>query len=125
MSTEEPLRGAPVGMLALAGELKNISAACERAGISRNHFYEIKNAFEKYGPESLAPAARRRARRPDQTLPKIERRILEMTARSPNYSGRRFTVQRKSVGAGVSASAVRGVLLRHGLILKIQRSRGG
>ena len=36
-------------MLVLAEELQNISLACRKAGISRSHFYEIKEAFEKYG----------------------------------------------------------------------------
>ena len=63
-STKEKLIKARVGMLALAEELKNISLACKRAGISRSHFYEIKEAFEKCGPEGLAPATRRRRRRP-------------------------------------------------------------
>jgi hypothetical protein len=31
--------------------VQNISLACKRAGISRSHFYEIKDAFEKYGPD--------------------------------------------------------------------------
>src|SRR2546422_4919222 len=56
-------------MLALAEELQNISLACQRAGISRSHFYEIKEAFEKYGREGLAPQSRRRPRMPNQTPP--------------------------------------------------------
>jgi ACT domain-containing protein len=55
MSTREKLIKARLGMLALAEELQNISWACRRAGISRSHFYEIKEAFEKWGAEGLAP----------------------------------------------------------------------
>ncbi len=47
MSTREKLIKARLGMLALAEELRNISLACWRAGISRSHFYEIKDAFER------------------------------------------------------------------------------
>ena len=36
-------------MLALAEELQNISLVCRKAGISRSHFYEIKEAYEKWG----------------------------------------------------------------------------
>lgn len=121
MSTKEKLIKARVGMLALAEELKNISLACKRAGISRRHFYEIKEAFEKYGPEGLAPATRRRPRMPNQTPPEIERRVLEMTAQFPTFSYVRISMQLKLVGVGVSHAAVRGVWLRHGLTLKIQR----
>jgi transposase InsO family protein len=121
MSTKEKLIKARVGMLALAEELKNISLACKRAGISRSHYYEIKEAFEKFGPDGLAPAARRRPRMPNQTPPEIERRILEMTAQFPTYSYMRISLQLKLVGVGVSPAAVRGVWQRHGLTLKIQR----
>ena len=121
MSTKEKLIKARVGMLALAEELKNISLACKRAGISRSHFYEIKEAFERYGPDGLAPATRRRPRMPNQTPSEIERRILEMTAQFPTYSYLRISMQLKLVGVGVSPAAVRGVWLRHGLTLKIQR----
>ena len=68
MSTREKLIKARL-MLALAEELQNISLACQRAGISRSHFYEIKEAFEKYGREGLAPQSRRRPRMPNQTPP--------------------------------------------------------
>ncbi len=47
MSTREKLIKARLGMVALAEELRNISLACWRAGISRSHFYEIKDAFER------------------------------------------------------------------------------
>jgi len=55
MSTRERLIKARVGMLALAEELQNISLLCRKAGISRGHFYEIKEAYEKWGAEGLAP----------------------------------------------------------------------
>ena len=62
MSTRTQLIKARLGMLALAERLQNISLACRRAGISRSHFYEIKEAFETYGTEGLAPQSRRRPR---------------------------------------------------------------
>jgi hypothetical protein len=51
MSTREKLIKARLGMLALAEELQNISLVCRKAGISRSHFYEIKEAYEKWGAE--------------------------------------------------------------------------
>jgi len=60
--------------------------ACKRAGISRSHFYEIKEAFEKCGAEDLARRARRRPRMPNQTAPELEQKILEMTERYPTFS---------------------------------------
>jgi hypothetical protein len=62
MNTREKLIKARLGMLALAEELQNISWACRRAGISRSHFYEVKEAFERYGAEGVAPRIRRSRR---------------------------------------------------------------
>jgi len=61
-------------MLALAEQMQNISLAWRRAGISRSHFYEIKDAFENYRAEGLAPQPRRRPRMPNQTPPEPEAR---------------------------------------------------
>lgn len=96
MSTREKLIKARVGMLAMAEELKNISLACRRAGISRSHFYEIKEAFEKYGAEGLAPEGRRRPRMPNQTAPELEEKILEMTEQIPTASYVRVSQQLRS-----------------------------
>jgi hypothetical protein len=67
MSTREKLIKARLGMLALAEELQNISLVCRKAGISRSHFYEIKEAYEKWGAEGLVPQLRRKPRMPNQT----------------------------------------------------------
>ncbi|HZQ21897.1 MAG TPA: helix-turn-helix domain-containing protein [Terriglobales bacterium] len=121
MSTREKLIKARLGMLALAEELQNISWACRRAGISRSHFYEIKEAFERYGAEGLAPQLRRKPRMPNQTPPELEAKILEMTEQYPTYSYMRISQQLKLIGIGASPSAVRCVWQRHGLVVRYQR----
>ena len=121
MSTREKLIKARLGMLALAEELQNISLACRKAGISRSHFYEIKEAFEKWGAEGLAPQPRRRPRMPNQTPPELERKILEMTEQFPTYSYLRISQQLRLIGIGTSPAAVRGVWQRHGLLVRYQR----
>ncbi len=121
MNTREELIKARLGMPALGEELQNISLACRRAGISRSHFYEIKEAFEKYGAQGLAPRQRRKPRMPNQTPPELEQKILEMTERYPTFSYLRISQQLRRVGVGVSPSAVRYVWQRHGLTLRYQR----
>jgi len=121
MSTRDKLIKARLGMLALAEELQNISLACKRAGISRSHFYEIKDAFEKYGADGLAPRPRRKPRMPNQTPPELEQQILEMTERYPTASYLRIAQHLRLVGVGVSPSAVRYIWQRHGLSLRYQR----
>jgi hypothetical protein len=68
MSTREKLIKARMAMLALAEKLPNVSKACQRTGISRSHFYEIKEAYENYGRVISAPQARcRRITAPEQS----------------------------------------------------------
>jgi len=121
MSTREKLIQARVSMLALADELQNISRACHVAGISRSHFYEIKDAFEKYGRDGLAPRERRRPRMPNETAPELVTRILEMTAEYPAYSYVRVSQQLRLVGVPASAAQVRGVWAREGLVKRFDR----
>jgi transposase InsO family protein len=121
MSTREKLIKARMGMLALAEQLSSVSVACKRAGISRTHFYEIKEAFEKYGREGLAPAERRKPRMPNQTPPEFEAKILEMTGHYPEMSYVRLSDQLRLVGIGASPSTVRYVWARHGLTLRYDR----
>jgi transposase len=121
MSTREKLIKARLGLLALAQELQNVRLACKRAGISKSYFYEIREAYEKYGSEGLAPQPRRRPRMPNQTPPEMEQRILQMTEQYPTYSYVRISGQLRLIGVGVSPSAVRAVWLRYGLMLRIHR----
>lgn len=121
MSTRDQLIKARMGLLALAEQLQNVRLACKRAGISRSHYYEIKEAYEKYGAEGLAPAPRRRPRMPNQIPPELETRILAMTEQYPTYSYVRISAQLRLIGIGVPPSAVRAVWQRHGLTLRIQR----
>lgn len=121
MDTREKLIGARIGMLALADELQNISRACQVAGISRSHFYEIKTAFEKYGREGLAPIVRRRPRMPNETPAELVQRILQMTMDFPTYSYVRVSQQLRLVGVPASPSQVRGVWSREGLVKRFDR----
>lgn len=121
MSTREQLIEARLGMLALADELKNIAKACRLAGVSRSHIYEIKQAYESYGREGLAPRPRRKPRMPNQTPPELERQILAMTEQYPTYSCLRLADQLKLIGLGVSAAAVRYVWQQHGLTTRFSR----
>jgi hypothetical protein len=97
----------PAGHARPGGELQNIGLACKRAGISRSHYYEIEDAFERYGAAGLAPAERRRPRMPNETPAELVTRILETTERYPTRSDVFISQQLKLVGVGVSPAAVR------------------
>ena len=88
--------------LALAGELPNISRACKVAGISRTHFYEIKEPFERYGRDGLVPQSRRRPWMPNQMPPELEAQILRL-ARVPTTSQVKIADQLKLGGVPATA----------------------
>ena len=81
MSTREKLIKARLEMLGLAEQLNNVSLAWKRASISRSHYYELREAFEKFGADGLVPQAKRKSRMPNQISPELEAQILEMTER--------------------------------------------
>lgn len=56
--TRGKLIGASIGVLALADDRQTIGLARHVAGIRRSHFYELKNAFEKYERYGLELALR-------------------------------------------------------------------
>ena len=121
VSTGHEAIEARLRVLALAKELKNVSAACKIAGISRSYFYEIKKAFETQGYEGLAPRQRTRPRMPNATPPELEARILEVTGQFPAYSYIRISEHLRRTGVPVRPSTVRAVWCRHGLRRRNQR----
>ena len=121
MNTREQLIKARLGLLQLAEELDNVKLACKRAGISRSHFYEIKEAFERFGRNGLAPQPKRRPRMPNQTPPEVEQQILDMSAHYPTFSYVRISGQLKLAGFGISPSTVRAVWQRNGLLHRSDR----
>ena len=47
MTTQEKLIKSKLSILELAEYLKNVSQACKINGVSRQHFYDIKKAYEE------------------------------------------------------------------------------
>jgi transposase-like protein len=51
MTTQEKLIRRKQSLLELGEYLHNISQACKIHGVSRQHFYDIRKAYEEYGLE--------------------------------------------------------------------------
>ena len=91
------------------------------AGIARSSFYEIKKAYEQFGREGLVPRPKRRPRMPNEYPQEIVDKILAMTRQFPAYSYVRIAGQLQIEGVSVSASGVRKVWERNGLVKKLSR----
>jgi transposase len=110
-----------LAVLALANQLGNITLACRRAGISRSHYYKLKKAYERFGPEGLAPRPRPRPRMPNETPREMVVHILRVTAQYPTRSYVFIAHQLWLAGVEVTPSTVRAVWRRCGLSLRRQR----
>jgi hypothetical protein len=60
MTTQAKLVRKKQSLIELANFLNNISAACRISGCSRQHFYDIKKAYEEHGIEGLREKSRNR-----------------------------------------------------------------
>lgn len=121
MSSQDRLIDAKISILQLAEKLDSISQACKVAGIARSSFYEIKKAYEQFGREGLVPKPKRRPRMPNEYPQEIVGKILDMTRQFPAYSYVRIAGQLQIEGVSVSASGVRKVWERNGLVKKLSR----
>jgi len=53
MTTRKKVARRKLSLLELAGELGNVSRACQVMGYSRQQFYEIRRNFQTYGAQGL------------------------------------------------------------------------
>lgn len=53
MTMQERVVKNKMGLMELAEYLQNVSEACKINGVSRQHFYDIKKAYEENGIEGL------------------------------------------------------------------------
>lgn len=108
-----------------AVESQNVSKTCRYFGISRETYYQWKRAYEKYGESALINSKPCPENPKLRTSPEIEEKILYV--RKNYYLGqlRISWYLKRYHGITVSPSAVRNVLIRHGLnrLPKNQRKR--
>jgi transposase InsO family protein len=110
-----------LNILDLGKTLGNISEACRRLGVSRQHYYDIKEAIQEEGIEGLIEKSRRSARIGNRVPPEIEQKVLEYSLEYPPQGQMRTANELKKRGIVVSAGGVRSIWLRHNLQIKSLR----
>lgn len=105
----------------LAETLGNISEACRRLGVSRQHYYDIKATIEEEGVEGLLEKSRAKPRFANRIAESVENKILDYSLEFPTHGQVRTSNELKQLGVIVSPCGVRCVWLRHGLEKKAQR----
>ena len=115
MTTHEKLTRRKQSLLELAEYLQNVSQACKINGVSRQHFYDIKKAYEEQGIEGLREKTRRKPCLKNRVVPEIEAAVLQMAYEYPAYGQTRAANELRKQGVLVSSGGVRSIWLRHGL----------
>ncbi|MBU1922815.1 MAG: IS481 family transposase [Candidatus Omnitrophica bacterium] len=121
MTPQEMLLKHKLSLLQLAEQLQNIRQACKMMGVSRQHYYDIKQRFKQDGVDGLKQTERRPPRMPNQTSEDIESRIIEYSLKHPTYGKDRMPLQLRFEGIIISASAVSRIWKRHGLDNRFKR----
>ena len=85
MTTQEKLISRKLTLIELAEFLKNVSQACKIHGVSRQHFYDIKKAYDEHGIEGLKEKTRRKPCLKNRVAPEVEDAVLKMAYEYPAY----------------------------------------
>ena len=105
-----------LSLLQLARELNNIKKACNTMNVSRQHYYDVKESFEKFGVEGLTPRERAKPVMPNQTEKSIEDKVIEYTLENPSFGKDRIASNmRLEEGVYVTSSGIQSIWKRHKL----------
>ena len=122
MTTKEYLIQRKLNVLDFADQMKNITEACRKMGVSRQHYYDIKNTLAEEGIEGLMEKTRRVARTKNRFDSKIEDAILDYSLHNPTHGQIRVSNElNRKHNWTISGGGVRSVWLRHQLELKALR----
>jgi transposase InsO family protein len=110
-----------LNILELGATLGNISAACRKLGVSRQHYYDIRDALKEEGLEGLMEKTRTMPRIGNRIASDIEEKVLAYSLHNPTHGQMRTANELNKEGIVISAGGVRGVWLRHQLETKRER----
>jgi transposase InsO family protein len=115
MTTQEKLIKRKLSIIELAEFLKNVSQACKIHGVSRQHFYDIKKAYEEHGLEGLRERTRRKPCHKNRVAPEVEEAVMKMAYEYPACGQLRASNELRKEGILVSGGGVRSIWQRNNL----------
>src|SRR5690606_25311909 len=91
-----------VNIVELGETLGNISEACRKLGVSRQHYYDIKNAILEDGIEGLLEKSRKSPRIGNRVAPEVEQKLLDYSLEYPTHGQVRVSNELLRLGVNVS-----------------------
>ena len=89
--------------------LGNISEACQKLGVSRQHHYDIKSAIEEEGLKGLLEKSRKAPRFANRVSPEIEQKVLDYSLEFPTQGQKRVANKLKKQGIQISDGGIRSI----------------
>jgi hypothetical protein len=124
MTQQQYIINRKLNILELSTQLGNISEACRKLGVSRQHYYDIRTAIQEEGVEGLLEKARTKPRFRNRVASEIEERVLGYSLEFPTHGQARTSNELKKEGIILSPGGVRSIWLRHSLeIMKLRLNR--
>jgi hypothetical protein len=121
MTAEQKIAQGRLTLLQLAENLKNVSEACRRRGITRSRFYEYKRAFQEFGFEGLIDSLPIRKTFPNATPQEIRDRVKVFSLEHPALGKEGIADRLKFEGIALHATTIRKILLNENLETKYKR----
>ncbi|HET6585946.1 MAG TPA: helix-turn-helix domain-containing protein [Nannocystaceae bacterium] len=103
-------------LLELAERLGSVAQACRLMGFSRGTFYRMKERYAARGEAGLREIDRRGRVPKNRFDAKVEALVVELALLHPTWGRRRFVALLAERGVTISASGVRCIWKRHGLL---------
>ena len=119
MTQHEYIIGRKLNILELGEKLGNISEACRKLGVSRQHFYDIRTAVQENGIEGLLEQSRRAPRVGNRVPIEVETKVLDYSLQWPTHGQVRVSNELlKHSGITLSPGGVRSIWMRHDMKTK-------
>lgn len=112
-----------VNLASVAGA--NISALCERFGVSRKTGYKWLKRWKSKGKAGLQDQSRQPILSPHQTSASLEALVVELRQSHPSWGGRKLRKRLEELGHDEvpSPSSITRILHRHGLICSLESKK--
>jgi len=115
MTQQQYILNRKLNILELGKKLENISEACRRLGVSRQHYYDIKEAVKENGIDGLVEKSRSQPRYRNRVSEQLEKAVMDYALDEPTHGQVRVENELKKKGIVISAGGIRAVWLRAGI----------